>query len=727
MSKTQDVQKYPLRIPENIKSFEQPLLFIAHPVESYQLIAEISLVLSENKKIPLLTYNDNAYFLKLKPSQHTIEDLKNAYLEAKISHDCIVSLSFHDIELSENGILDIDDFRFYGDYIEKRDTSCYQTNKFQGKSGTLNILTPSPNLKIRINPDFLPKNPSEFQFLYSNTEFMMSPSAETNPVIRIPIHKSRTSQNKPMFICIESLEENIPVFIEIDKYDPLALEPNQNMKLYIRNDEKQLLLYSAIENTQKPMKLHISAEKGCANVLLKSRQSYFYGFLLNYHVIRGESPFEKIQEYELNQGDTSIFRVIAGQKEIVKNIFTPKGDTKCSGKNAFNECPTFLFVENCNKNETKEISVVNIRMEHENIENILGLDQTLFHLTKGKKLEYIIPHVTPRTSKLQIHLKNREFVTSRKLGIISVQNLDNNYQISQEIMGDKNETSIEFNSEKIKDIAGNYKITIEASSELSAKIWMTSYSQVNNEEVQIFNSRLPSSSNFVYVNPINSTHQRGYFTIKISDDSETETVIYAKPTGSLKNIRLLLNSENFVTDDKKAEFIGQTIRIPKNLHKNKYFYITAEAESSPEETSNGSISGIFSFIIYENTRNDELVIGKKYMFFGNRIFKIKLNGNKKFMLKKYSQTIEKLYISDNSENLLPFEDKYSKIINPISLDETEEYKEYNMEFQISNTKISEIYMSVFCIWPRCMYEFTLESLESSNEIPKNKNNIKIDL
>eukprot|EP01022_Parablepharisma_sp_SALTPOND_P025408 TRINITY_DN5923_c0_g1_i6.p1 TRINITY_DN5923_c0_g1~~TRINITY_DN5923_c0_g1_i6.p1 ORF type:complete len:732 (-),score=63.63 TRINITY_DN5923_c0_g1_i6:7327-9522(-) len=699
ISPQQSPQRYKLAFPP---SFAKTILFYIYNTESKAFKGKFT-IKENDVTTHFETFDGIGYFARIYPSAQ-----QDVFIEAIVEEAALIAIAS---SLREK-VVSLDDPAniLSGDYLASGKTNCYSTQRLSN-GGTLTLQAEVPDLNIYVNPGRLPQNLSKSAYLYTKDDYVVAPAHLSFSAINIPIHKARVNPDRPTFICVESLNQTIAYSLDVGQYEPAVLDENQSLKLYLRGDERQLMVYSKVVQKQTPTKIQLKVTKGCINLFVKPRQTYYYGYLLNKNLSSGISPFENITEEEIARGDTVFLRATSGQKTVVKTIPSIAHDTLCTGKDVYVECPTFLVMENCNKEYYAE-SISHIMIQREHSPLVLPNEQTVIRVAEGRKETFVIPSVAPSVDKLKIHVQGRERIDSVKLAKITVAQKVGNKEKTIEVSG---EAEIEFDKNSDGTLEGDYYATIEAYKNFNAMIWANSYSTIAGVSQEVHNARLTSSGNFFFLNPINETHQIGYYTFYSGDNAGKDVVIMAKPTGSLLGINLFVSSIAWPSKD-TAKWQGQTVRLPMN---NTYYYILAEGLSSPEETAGGKANGLFNFVILESQRFNVLEPGKKYRFGGTRVFRFDATKEGDYVLKKSGQTVETIYISIDPSNTLPFNEKYTYVVTPKEEEESENILNYQLIIpgkdlkKLGNNR--EVYFTVYCHWPRCLYDLSIEHVAGEDK------------
>ncbi len=708
---------------------------------------------SPAREVPLATYNNRGYFLRLYPhgKKRTIEQvLETVTLVASVPNRTRLSIS----ALPKKGYEVLEELTIAGDYVEKGRHNCYSTMNLGNETGMVVVQLERPEIEFYANQGSLPKRPDDFSYKYTKGEFGVNPTdgfaAVAFPVPRWPNVTDEGKDNKTYF-CIVGTGVGLAYALDASKYTPLPLEENQRQKIYLNGRPGQLLYYSRIVRHNTPETLALNVVKGCVHVMVKPQQTFFYGYLLYGNLTAGTSPFMSVP-IGASIFDTSIYpHLVPRFGEVERPLAVPKRkhdvegslETLCSGDRVFAECPSFILVENCENEPASEITVM---VGRKDTMKVVGGDPLLLFITKGKKEFVAITDVAPAVDDVKIVLQVRERSQEGRLARVAVSRHGPVKSISDvekgviEIPGTRAETVLEFRKETEGDLAGDYYLTIEADQSISIKITAETTANISHVAHTVRNVRQVSSSNFFMLSPVNSTYQVGYFTFYMNNTMKTgevrpqDALILGNPTGSMTSLSISAATDSWSTAAQGVSNIHRFSRSDPAYKLNTYYYITAQGMPSPLETTDGRESGLMNFLVLEERRHTDLVMNRIMHFGGTRLFRFRANTTGGYYsVRLGGVTVESMYVSASEHNRVPFRDQNDYVLEPKLGEGVDEYPEFmHQEIRLPTRELEkknaecgtrtgcDVWVTVFCHWPRCYYSLQAKFVAGGEEAVRDK-------
>jgi hypothetical protein len=635
------------------------------------------------------SYNARGYFVRIYPSEELTDDI---YIESN-AYDkviaCIQSNTFPEIiPLEDEKLI------YNGDYLPANKTNCYSSTRFTN-GGNVVIETDVTDIQLYINPLTMPNRLEDSAYTYTRSEFTVLPADVSTSSIMITVPATETA-----YICIHS-KRPLSYTLDVADPDPLLLRRGQSMKFYLKGVMKAI--YTEIKRTQAPMEVTLKSLKGCVEVMIKVRKSYYYNYLMNTNESLGISPFDSPRDE-----DTVVIKLRTTGEHTKKTIHYPNVDTRCTGDEVYVDCPTLFYARSCGD----EDAVVLITLENNSdLTYILNVPEFVV-LPPHYKKTYLIPDVSPAVDTLQIFAEMKREMRSILKGWITVEHESGAKDI-REILGGNQNLIFNF-TKREKNITGNFYVTVESNEELSIKLRTKMYANINGIEEEVQNIRGGTTGQVLILRIVNSTYQVGYFTFYGKDDPDNIAAIIPNPTSILESVKIYASTEGWPTPQ-NATFTGSILCLPRE---GKFYNILIEGVPSVEHGSGGTIEGFLFPGILESQRYNKLHVGANVTFDGQRIFKFQVKRNTGYVVKKVGTTVESIFLSVDPKIQIPLNDSFTHMVAPIDPEETELPVEYALEIPKEELmKTNEVVLTVFCHWMRCRYNLWIEE----------SNNIKSDL
>ena len=673
LSSAAPIQRYKLKVLDEDRKADSILIYISgREGESFkgEFYVKGS---SVNRKFE--SYNGRDYFVRIYPSEELTDDI---YIESNVDDRVVAGIKSNAFPK----VVPLEDITLMlnGDHLSPNKTNCYSSIRFT-KGANLMLETDMTDIQLYINPLNLPNQTKDFAYSYTRGEFTVLPADISTSSITVSVPATEIA-----YICIET-KKPLAYTLSVVDPDPLLLRRGQNIKLYLKGTMKAI--YSEIKRTQSPMRLAIESLKGCTEVMIKVRKSYYYNYLMNINESLGINPFDSPKDE-----DTAIIKLRTKGESIVHAIDYPSVNTRCTGEDVYTDCPTLFYARSCNN----EDSIVFIGLEdNDDFTYVLGVPEFIV-LPPFFKKTYLVPDISPAIDTLQIFVEVKKEMRTIVRGLMTVEN-GKGIKDVREISGASKNIVLNFSRTRT-EMAGNLYITVESYEELSIKLKVKMYSIINGVEEEVKNIRGGSAGQMMILEIVNSTYQVGYFTFYGKNDSGNVAAIIPNHTPILKSVKMYASTEGWPTPQ-NAAFTGSILRLPRE---DKFYNIFIEGIPSEEYGNNGEIEGFLVPGILESQRYNELRVGANSSFDGQRIFKFYAERNTDYIIKKVGVTVESIFVSVDPKIQIPLKDSFTHMIGPIDPEETDLPVEYTLKIPKEDlTKTNEVTFTVFCHWMRCRY------------------------
>jgi len=605
------------------------------------------------------TYNGKSYFIRVYPNEQMI------HLEVTINETILIKIKSQVIE--ETTLIDN---LFVGDYIEAGKMNCYVSES----AGDLKVISYVMNFGVYIGEGCM----DNCEFVYESKDFIVKAEDVGYSAAIIPIPKENTIDKRRIYFCLETNNSGFAYFLKFIEHKPIMIEPGQSVKIYLNANEKHLTAYSEVMQSKPPLTISFNRTEGCFNLLIKHRQSSYYGQLIAKNISEGISQFNLLKEDDLTIGDTMKVKLLPMQTPLIRNIKPPNKDTLCTGSDVYTECPTYFILETC-----KDVrSETHFMLERSNEPLIIPGEEFLLLVMGRTEKIFIIPDIAPNIEILRINIKQRTSLIPTIIGKITIIQKRTGKIIVEDITGKNEILTMEFKKKADASLEGDYLMTIEGFQNVNIKLHMTMYANINNNLTQVFNPRLHLREDSI---PLKD-YRIGYFSYYAKDDKETEVAIVVEPKVNIRDVKVFTSTYTWGSKANDSNIL----RLPRN---GSYHYLTVEGEYK------GYKDARVTFTFLESQRFDDLLIGLHYSFQGTRLFHLKVEKEKEYIIKKEGDTLETIYLSIDSANKIPLADN-----------KTQEFpaKKGLQEIVIKNA--SEVYFTVFCHSSNCYYHIHISEI-----------------
>ena len=598
-------------------------------------------------------------------------------LDAIVNESALVMISFYPVK----EVVSLDK-PFYGDYIEANKRNCYSTKRLD-QGGDLVVLTYVTNFTLYLRPGYLPD--SHESYVYSSQDFIVQAEDIGYSAINIPILKENVKSHTRVYFCLESNTE-FAYSLLLAEHESIVVQPGQSMKVYLHGSDRLLMTYLEIMHIKPLLNLTFSKTKGCFNLLIKTHQSPYYGELIAKNLSAGISQFGLLTEDDLVTGDTIMSRLFSTRKSEYRVIKAKTKDTLCTGTDTYTQCNTYFIFETCERSSVAKAET-RFTLEHNNDPLIFTGGEILLLVLAGYTKKYIILDIPPNIEILRVIIEQRELLVPTLIGRLMLIQKNTGKLLMEEITGKERMSVIEFKKKGGESLEGDYYVQIEGIQNVNVRLRMNMYSYINNELVEVYNARLPLSDGSFPLNLFNGNRKVGYFSFYAKNDPGTEVAIIIQSNHN--NIKIFHSTSSWTN---KNKLITNILRLPRD---NSYHYLTIETEYENTRVS-------FDFL--ESQRFNELKKDLHYSFQGTRIFHIKVDKRKDYIIRKSGNTIETIYLSIDSNIKIPLEDKNTRVILP----EGNEQEIRIKEEELTNT--SEMHFTIRCHSSECYYHLKVEEI-----------------
>lgn len=626
------------------------------------------------------TYDDRNYFLRVYSGEQMV------YLEATLNETILMVISSQTMD--EITSLDTS---FHGDYLESNRTNCYSTIQLL-QGGDFQILTRTTDFTLHITPGHFPTDANDRTYVYASKDFAVQPEAVGHFAVRVPVLKASLKGESRVYVCLEGMS-GFAYSVKVGKHEMVKVQPGKEVKLYLHGNDRLVMVYSELMEKNPVLQITLNQTEGCFNVLVKHRQSSYYGELIAKNLTAGVSQFKLLTENDLAVGDTMMVRVLPMKTPLLRFIKAPAEDSLCTGTDLYTECPTYFVFETCGGSSSS--AKTHFTLEHGNDPVIMPSEGFLLLVLARSEKKFIIPKVAPAVEVLEVSITQRKLMTPVIMGRFVVTQKNTEKTIVEDISGRTENITIEFKKEEGRSLEGDYYVTIEGFQTVNVRLETKMYSKVGGKLVEVVNSRLPSTSSARPLTfPIGGNKKAGYFSFYAKNATGTSMAVIISPHGTTTNLKAFYSTTSWFT---KGTLIDNCIlRVPRS---GMHHYLTVEAECGK---TGGEAGASLTFL--ESQRFSEVKAGYYYSFQGTRVFHLKVEKGKEYVIRKSGETVETVYLSLDPSNPIPFSDKNTRAFG---------HKEGVQEIVLSEEdlkSVSEVCFTVFCHTSECYYHLQVEKV-----------------
>ena len=519
----------------------------------------------------LLTYGRQEFFVRVfKEGDLTLmKTLENFSLRINPKKKRRVTLLF---TLNPKAV-NFDSLVKTGDYVEKSHMNCYMTEKLiSPKGASLSFMAKSSNFNIYLNPNTLPKNKEDFAYKYQKGDFVIVPASVNSLGINLPLQPFQVNQKGPTYFCVEARDDPLAFAVGYSQWIPYFLQPGQKQKIYLHDLSGQMAFTHMPRFNQNPMQINLHVAEGCVNLIAKRGLSFYQGYSYGEKLMQGSSPFTNPEEEDLVWNN---LKPKQGNNIIQLPRMTIEG--VCGGNDIYVSCPTFFFIENCEKDKSSDSIVTMEISNHDEIQITPG-DRMITKIQNDKQY-FMIPNVPPLATSVKIAITISKNTNENDLGIASVsrKSVATDPTKGERINKLTNTTKkyyFNFTKQNDGDLSGNYFITIEGHSDFNIRIFAKAVEGIGKEKKHLQNIKHLPSKEYYSMAALNMTHQIGYFNFFLNNtdlqgnSNKHDILISATLLKDIESLKLTMTTDKYYnsTDITGHYWTGETIRLKANDH-----------------------------------------------------------------------------------------------------------------------------------------------------------------
>ncbi len=711
--------------------------------------ADISVLDSEKKKTPLVSYDNIVYVLRVYPDQkrslrQVVESLQ---LDVRVESPAQITITV----TPKPSVVELEGLTMnsVADYVEKGKSNCYSTTKIEREGGSVMVQLESRDVVFYANHGSMPEKLEDFAYQYKEGEFTVIPADKFAAVsFLVPRWPEGEFSDNRTYFCISGTGRGLSYAVGLARSTAITVEENQRQKLYLAKPE--FMFHTRIIHHTTPIKLVAKVLQGCVNVMVRPQKTYYYGYLVFQNLTAGVSAFSSDTVSSLDSGLTLLgLKMDAG--EVIRQLpLELDRETLCTGESVFEECPIFIVAENC---DGFTGSVVTLMLAREDYIKVVPNDPMYISVPRGKKEFLAFTSVAPLVDAIEIAIQTRGQTMEERLGLVGI---SRNSIIKDMALGDKifelsaarNQTVLGYQRTEGTSLAGNYYMTIVANQDLNAKIIINAVSGIGNREWVVQSARQASGNGVFFLTPISETRQIGYFTFYLDNTNRAgktqphDVAIFSKYTGSVTNITIRANASawpELESNDSSSLAATNVFRLSRGnplYASNSYYYLLVSgvtAAAAADSSEGQQQLGHFAFVVIEERRHNDLELGRPATFDGTRLFRLrasKFDKSGDYVMRKTGNTVESMYVSVSSGNRAPFSDQHDYAFEPTDGDKEYKYPESRLnEIRIPSAELQsknedcakgerDLWLTVYCRWQQCMYSLEVQFVVGNEDEKK---------
>ncbi len=644
------------------------------------------------------------------------------------------------ITVARGKVTNLDAAELATEYVAMGRQNCYSTAEIGAEGATFSIQIAAPEVNVYANSASLPENLADFAYKFPSQELAWTPADHNSGAISIPLQSSYLKPNTTTYFCVEGTGRPVAYAVSMAQYVPNFMEGEQSQRLYVHGKHPIVLFHDEQVHSPSALRVGLKVYSGCVRLMVKPYISTYHAYEVYAKMVAGRaSPFS-----EISPDDILVDKVTSADGERVITVPRAQKEGRCSGRDVYTHCPSFLAVENCDSTEASH-SVATISVQNDSPVLVVPADRLLLAIPKGKTKRLIIPEVSPAVDTVIISVLMRERVVPTRLAQIGVSRKGTLEDPSQgekvaDLTGEHNETVIEFNATHDGPLSGDYYITIKAEDTVNMELTFRAYDSRDNDDKTVINLKQVTQNNHFPLTPAISTHQIGYFTFFLNNtDPATgatkkhDLVITATPSEGLSDVEMGMSLSPWPTFNGAPTWNGSVLRVSADDDKykpNSYYYIVAlgkNAEPSEEEEQQPQRKATLWFNVLEGKKATEIHEERNYTFSDTMAFFLDAAGKDDLVIRKKSDTAEALFVT--ASPALAFSDNFDFVM-------TSKYNEENtaqdLEDELvirradlakhnpgcvataqSSTGGCRINLTVQCYTQKCLYELQVSRRASS--------------